>query len=372
MLRVIFEERKILNSSGSLKNQLKMMYIFLVIIFLLTLIGGFIFITESKKPKISIIIPVYNTEKYLDECLNSVENQTLKDIEIICVNDGSTDKSLEILNNHAGKDSRIKVISQENGGVSSARNAGIESSSGSYILFIDSDDFIETYLCKNVYDLAKKSNADIVRFNSLDFNDGEVLDCVGDENNYDKNKIKLRVRRNCSENPFTGNLNFDSDVIRNKLWKKSVISKNNLWFVSGIPIGEDTLFNWMSAPYVHRLIDCSNILYYRRVNRENSLMTLYDKNTIKKLNGYYVIVKELFEKYYSDNYINFEGKDEWVISRCILLLYYPVVNDIKDETLKREYAKKSSDIIDFYTNKYGVKLNGFEEKVDELRKFAGI
>ena len=110
MLRVIFEERKILNSSGSLKNQLKMMYIFLVIIFLLTLIGGFIFITESKKPKISIIIPVYNTEKYLDECLNSVENQTLKDIEIICINDGSTDKSLEILNNHAGKDSRIKVI----------------------------------------------------------------------------------------------------------------------------------------------------------------------------------------------------------------------------------------------------------------------
>ena len=101
-------------------------------------------------------------------------------------------------------------------------------------------------------------------------------------------------------------------------------------------------------------------------------MTLYDKNTIKKLNGYYVIVKELFEKYYSDNYINFEGKDEWVISRCILLLYYPVVNDIKDETLKREYAKKSSDIIDFYTNKYGVKLNGFEEKVDELREFAGI
>lgn len=141
-----------MNSSGSLKNQLKMMYIFLVIIFLLTLIGGLIFITESKKPKISVIVPVYNTEKYLDECLNSVENQTLKDIEIICVNDGSTDKSLEILNNHAGKDSRIKVISQENGGVSSARNAGIESSSGSYILFIDSDDFIETYLCKNVYD----------------------------------------------------------------------------------------------------------------------------------------------------------------------------------------------------------------------------
>ena len=99
MLRVIFEERKILNSSGSLKNQLKMMYIFLVIIFLLTLIGGLIFITESKKPKISVIVPVYNTEKYLDECLNSVENQTLKDIEIICVNDGSTDKSLEISTN---------------------------------------------------------------------------------------------------------------------------------------------------------------------------------------------------------------------------------------------------------------------------------
>ena len=91
-----------------------------------------------KNPKVSVIIPVYNTEKYLEECLNSVENQTLEDIEIICVNDGSTDKSLEILNNHANKDSRIKVISQENGGLSHARNTGMKIAKGEYITFLDS------------------------------------------------------------------------------------------------------------------------------------------------------------------------------------------------------------------------------------------
>ena len=81
---------------------------------------------KTLPPKVSVVMPVYNTEKYLDESLNSIENQTLKDIEIICVNDGSTDNSLKILESHASRDDRIKIINQENQGVSVARNAGIE------------------------------------------------------------------------------------------------------------------------------------------------------------------------------------------------------------------------------------------------------
>ena len=93
--------------------------------------------------KISVIIPVYNAEKYLDKCLESLENQTLEGIEIVCVNDGSKDNSLEVLNRHAEKDKRIKVINQKNAGVSAARNKGIRTARGKYITFVDADDFIK-------------------------------------------------------------------------------------------------------------------------------------------------------------------------------------------------------------------------------------
>ena len=90
-------------------------------------------------PKISVIIPVYNVEKYLSECLDSVISQTLKDIEIICVNDGSTDNSLQILKEYASKDTRIKIIDKENEGQGYARKVGLDVANGEYILFCDSD-----------------------------------------------------------------------------------------------------------------------------------------------------------------------------------------------------------------------------------------
>jgi glycosyltransferase involved in cell wall biosynthesis len=93
-------------------------------------------------PKVSVIIPVYNTEKYLRQCLDSVVNQTLKDIEIICINDGSTDKSLTILRDYASKDNRIVVINNTNEGAGASRNKGLEISNGTYLVFWDSDDFL--------------------------------------------------------------------------------------------------------------------------------------------------------------------------------------------------------------------------------------
>ena len=96
--------------------------------------------------KLSVVMPVYNVEDYLDEALNSAENQTYKDMEIICVNDGSTDNSLAILEKHAKKDKRIKVINQENQGVSKARNAGMKAATGKYIYFFDSDDVLAPYI----------------------------------------------------------------------------------------------------------------------------------------------------------------------------------------------------------------------------------
>ena len=97
----------------------------------------------KNQPKVSIIVPVYNVEEYLVKCLDSLVNQTLKEIEIICINDGSTDNSLEILNTYAQKDSRITIIDKKNEGVSAARNTGLNISKGEYIMFVDSDDYLE-------------------------------------------------------------------------------------------------------------------------------------------------------------------------------------------------------------------------------------
>lgn len=113
-------------------------------------------------PKISVIITVYNVEKYLSRCLDSVVNQTFKDLEIICVNDGSTDNSAEILDRYASKDKRIIIINQKNGGLSAARNTGLRHASGQYIGFVDSDDWIDIDYYECLIGLAEKNNADIV------------------------------------------------------------------------------------------------------------------------------------------------------------------------------------------------------------------
>ena len=122
-------------------------------------------VINSSNPKISIIIPVYNVEEYLPKCLNSVINQTLTDIEIICINDGSTDNSLEILNEFAKQDRRITIINKENEGVSKARNFGLKRATGKYLMFVDSDDWLELTACEEAYQTIEKDNSDLVIFN---------------------------------------------------------------------------------------------------------------------------------------------------------------------------------------------------------------
>ena len=112
--------------------------------------------------KISIIIPVYNVEGYLVECLNSVVNQTYRDIEIIIVNDGSTDSSFSIIQQYQLQDERIKIINQENQGLSAARNAGIKKVSGEYIWFVDSDDYITIDACEKIVEKLKQNNYDLL------------------------------------------------------------------------------------------------------------------------------------------------------------------------------------------------------------------
>ena len=124
---------------------------------------------------VSVIIPVYNVEKYLEECLDSVCNQTLANIEIICVNDGSTDGSVDILNAYAEKDDRIKIISQSNQGLGASRNNGLKASSGKYILFLDSDDYIDLTSLEKLVDNIVSNDSDMVLFKFQNFDDNKNL-----------------------------------------------------------------------------------------------------------------------------------------------------------------------------------------------------
>lgn len=111
------------------------------------------------EPKVSVIIPVYNVEPFLVRCLDSVVGQTLRDIEIICVDDGSPDRSIDILNRYAAEDARIRVISQENRGLGGARNRGFDAATGEFVLYVDSDDWIDPAYCERLYEAARETGA---------------------------------------------------------------------------------------------------------------------------------------------------------------------------------------------------------------------
>ena len=130
-------------------------------------------VKKSETPKISVLVPIYNVEKYLRQCLDSLVGQTLQEIEIICINDGSTDSSPEIIQEYAQNDSRVKVITKKNSGYGDSMNRGLAKASGEYIGILESDDFLEKNAFERLYRLAKKHDADVVRANYYHFKGGE-------------------------------------------------------------------------------------------------------------------------------------------------------------------------------------------------------
>lgn len=145
--------------------------------------------------KVSVLVPVYNVEKYLSRCLDSIINQTFQDIEIICINDGSTDDSAKILEAYQKLDSRIKVYHKENGGLSSVRNMGVELAQGEYTIFVDSDDYISSVLVEKVYNNAIANDSDIVIFDYIwgthNFNDRRILTISDFGKNFENNPFNI-------------------------------------------------------------------------------------------------------------------------------------------------------------------------------------
>ncbi len=265
--------------------------------------------------KVSIIVPVYKAEKYISKCIESLVSQTLRDIEIILVDDGSPDKSGIICDEYAKQDNRIKVIHKQNGGVSSARNRGIDVANGEYILFVDSDDWVESDYAEGLLNVKTQKP------------DSEVL--CGYRTVYEGDSQKCVDTLFCSkEKNEKIEVSFDKymDLIEcvlvqapwNKLFDKSIVIKENIRFREDISLGEDIIFCLKYYTLCgSKSICCINRpLYNYYISETDSLNTKYYPNILEIDNIIYSELekciiswgadKEQMEKYYNNRFYRYE------------------------------------------------------------------
>lgn len=219
------------------------------------------------KPAVSILVPVYNVAKYLRQCLDSLVNQTLEDIEIICVNDGSTDDSLAILNEYASVDSRIMVVDKPNGGLPSARNAGLNAANGKFVGFVDGDDFVDVNMYKKMYTAAMSNGADIVVCGGHPFPKEEnapvwLKESLSPQDIVYKNGGEAALYMERGAKPF----------LWRDLIKKDLIDRNNFRLDENIVVGEDQAFQFKVFPAAQKVAFISDKLYYYRYSRPESIM----------------------------------------------------------------------------------------------------
>ena len=245
-----------------------------------------------KSPKVSVIIPVYNTQPWLKECLDSVLRQTMADFEVICVDDGSTDQSGAVLQEYAAKDARFSVFSQSNQGQSAARNAGIKIARGQYIYFLDSDDYIEPDLPETVCRRLDNENLDIVFF------DVHVFGEKGIQQEFVNQKNKRYILSRDYPAVFTGedllcsfleNGDYRCSVCK-QVVRKELLTIHQLSFYEGI-INEDDLYTFQVMMLARRAAYIHRILFHRRL-RLNSTVT--KPLAFQNPYGYYVCIKEAY------------------------------------------------------------------------------
>ncbi|MFC5684431.1 glycosyltransferase family 2 protein [Flavobacterium sp. MAHUQ-51] len=250
---------------------------------------------------ISIIIPVYNVSAYLRQCLDSVINQTYTELEIIIVNDGSTDDSLNICQEYQLIDNRIQLINQQNAGLSAARNTGIDYVQGDYILFVDSDDWIDLNTCQLLVDNVKSTNADVVLFSyckefSIHSEEKFILEGDVTFNENESRKIYRRII-GLYEEELTYPENADSIVTAwGKLYKTEIIKSNAIYFTDCKLIGtEDMLFNVYYFLHVKSIVNIHLCLYHYRKNNQNSLTSVYKSNLMIQWGELYDRVEQFIE-----------------------------------------------------------------------------
>ncbi len=317
----------------------------------------------EEKIKVSVIVPMYNVENYIAECIESVLGQSLTQIELICVNDGSIDQTLTICNNYSAQDERLKIIDKKNEGVSAARNAGLEAAVGEYISFIDSDDFLLRDALENLYNCASGEQLDELFFTAVSFFDSE--DLKKSQKNYDT----YYERKGNYEGVLSGqtmfiemhkNSEFKPSVCL-QLWRRAFIEEHKIRFLEGI-IHEDNLFTIQSMALARRTMYLNKAYYMRRL-RDGSIMT--KEKGIQNAYGYFKVICELIK--YSKKEDLSKNKEFW----RVYLSRLKILSDMGVRCIK-ELKEEADTFIDSLGEEEGamfslILLNGVEVR-ERLKK----
>lgn len=276
--------------------------------------------------KISIIIPVYNSEKFLSQCLDSVIRQSLKEIEIICINDGSTDNSLNILEGYANNDKRILVINKENEGGGKARNIAIKQANGEYLFFVDSDDWIEEKTCENLYSISNKYNLDLLQTTSFNkFRENTEITEITDF--IEKPKYDIISGKEFSANNYTNSYSWG------KLWNSQFLKKNNLSF-SEYYVGQDQIITFKSFLFAKRVLTIDYKCYNYRIHSSNMTNR---KKSVKFHDSHHKIAVEMLS--------TINKFDLWdslgFMKRLIIILYRINLYNNKENGLDNNLIEKN-------------------------------
>lgn len=249
--------------------------------------------------KVSIIVPVYNVENYLERCLNSLIEQTYPEIEIILVDDGSRDRSGVMCDEYKAKDNRIKVIHKENGGLSSARNTGMQNASGEFLLFVDSDDYLDCQAVEILMGKAIQYTADIVEGNTY------LLDSLDEKKSYVSNNIKTDYVYNGREYAIERiNNHCFYAAVWLKLYRKKYLEDINARFEIG-RLHEDELWNPQVVIPAERIVYVDYKFYYYDISRPSSIMNNFaEKNIIATMTNCYDLANAYDKMQIDDKFKN--------------------------------------------------------------------
>lgn len=280
-------------------------------------------------PKVSIIIAVYNVEKYLKKCLDSLVNQTLTDIEIICTDDGSTDNSLSILKEYQASDNRIKIIEQENQGPGIARNNALDIATGKYIMIVDPDDWLELDACELAYNQIEKNQNDLVIFDYRIYKE-ETGELIEEQNHFFPYK-------DCINNPRISITELKTSFIQNalswqKIYRRDFLEKNKIRFLP-LYLGEDSSVAILSIMQSQSISILKKYLYnYRVRNNSSSLKADSWKENIQSriyISDY--LISNNFHNKIIANYVDFLVNN--------LIHWYKIYTDI-NPSIKTTYKKE--------------------------------
>ena len=297
-------------------------------------------------PLVSIIIPIYNAQEYLDKCLQSLQKQTLTQIEIILVDDGSTDKSINICYKYANIDSRFKIIHLQNSGAAQARKIGVINSCGKYIGFVDADDWVECNMYEILYNYAIRYLADIVIckfFDDVYINTKRALkyNHFLKSGLYDKESIQKNIESNLLySNKY--NRSILPPGLWDKLFRRELLIKNIKYIKTDILIGEDQLWSLPCIIDANSIYVSDKYLYHYR-NVEFSITKRYKKNYFNNIIKYIMALKEILIEKNRKNLLN--QLDLIMATRIV----NAIINELKNDEVN--FSNKKSIILYYRKNK---------------------